>query len=223
MKLGSKKVWKSIIPLCSKGKSATRFCLFPKPRSASYGPGDTPVYLNVYDLTPMNGYAYWAGLGIFHSGVEVHGVEYAFGAHDYPTSGVFEVEPRQCPGFKFRRSIFIGTTCLDSIQADRETNSKVGKSTGKNSLYHGKPRMHAPCLCHAIRPLKPLASITSVRDSPYCKCHKKMMRRLSSPRVEQFLWHQFFWGRGSMVLGVSGMTLLPGTAFPGKTSTLGKW
>lgn len=46
----------------------------------------------------------------------VHGIEYAFGAHDYPTSGVFEVEPRQCPGFKFRKSIFIGTTCLDPIQ-----------------------------------------------------------------------------------------------------------
>ena len=46
----------------------------------------------------------------------VHGVEYAFGAHDYPTSGVFEVEPRQCPGFKFRKSIFIGTTCLDPAQ-----------------------------------------------------------------------------------------------------------
>uniref|UniRef100_A0A453IQY8 PPPDE domain-containing protein n=1 Tax=Aegilops tauschii subsp. strangulata TaxID=200361 RepID=A0A453IQY8_AEGTS len=56
------------------------------------------------------------GLGIFHSGIEVHGVEYAFGAHDYPTSGVFEVEPRQCPGFRFRRSIFLGTTCLDPIQ-----------------------------------------------------------------------------------------------------------
>ena len=46
----------------------------------------------------------------------VHGVEYAFGAHDYPTSGVFEVEPRQCPGFKFRKTIFIGTTCLDPVQ-----------------------------------------------------------------------------------------------------------
>lgn len=43
-------------------------------------------------------------------------MEYAFGAHDYPTSGVFEVEPRQCPGFKFRKSIFMGTTCLDPIQ-----------------------------------------------------------------------------------------------------------
>jgi deubiquitinase DESI2 len=46
----------------------------------------------------------------------VHGVEYAFGAHDYPTSGVFEVEPRQCPGFRFRRSILLGTTRLDPIQ-----------------------------------------------------------------------------------------------------------
>jgi len=46
----------------------------------------------------------------------VHGVEYAFGAHDYPTSGVFEVEPRQCPGFKFRKSILIGTTALDCTQ-----------------------------------------------------------------------------------------------------------
>lgn len=32
--------------------------------------GTVPVYLNVYDLTPMNGYAYWFGLGIYHSGVQ---------------------------------------------------------------------------------------------------------------------------------------------------------
>ena len=32
--------------------------------------GSVPVYLNVYDLTPMNGYAYWLGLGIYHSGVQ---------------------------------------------------------------------------------------------------------------------------------------------------------
>lgn len=42
----------------------------------------------------------------------VNGSEYAFGAHDFPTSGVFEVEPRQCPGFKFRKAIFMGTTSL---------------------------------------------------------------------------------------------------------------
>ncbi|XP_018681171.2 deSI-like protein At4g17486 [Musa acuminata AAA Group] len=72
-------------------RSCSHFCMFPKVWSASHTPGNAPVYLNVYDLPPMNGYMYWAGLGIFHTGVEVHGVEYVFGAHDYPSSGVFEV------------------------------------------------------------------------------------------------------------------------------------
>ena len=41
-------------------------------------------------------------------------MEYAFGAHDYSSSGVFEVEPRRCPGFRFRESIQLGTIELDS-------------------------------------------------------------------------------------------------------------
>jgi hypothetical protein len=75
-----------------------------------------PVYLNVYDLTPMNGYVYWVGLGIFHSGIEAHGAEYAFGAHDYATSGVFEVEPKSCPGFTYRSSVHLGTTNLNAAE-----------------------------------------------------------------------------------------------------------
>ena len=38
----------------------------------------------------------------------VHGMEYGFGAHDFPVSGVFEVEPRSCPGFVYRCSIPLG-------------------------------------------------------------------------------------------------------------------
>ncbi|KAL9282650.1 putative PPPDE putative peptidase domain-containing protein [Arabidopsis thaliana] len=72
----------------------------------------TPVYLNVYDLTPVNNYLYWFGLGIFHSGIEAHGFEYGYGAHEYSSSGVFEVEPRSCPGFIFRRSVLLGTTSM---------------------------------------------------------------------------------------------------------------
>lgn len=44
--------------------------MFPKVKAADYSPGNAPVYLNVYDLTPVNGYVYWAGIGIFHSGLE---------------------------------------------------------------------------------------------------------------------------------------------------------
>ncbi|KAK6136785.1 hypothetical protein DH2020_029498 [Rehmannia glutinosa] len=126
MKSKSKNGWRSIVPLHMRGESATRFCVFPKVKSANYSSGDTPVYLNVYDLTPVNGYFYWAGVGVFHSGVEaecvrnflfaVHGIEYAFGAHEYPTSGIFEIEPRECPGFRFRKSIFMGTTRLNHNQ-----------------------------------------------------------------------------------------------------------
>ncbi|TKY58096.1 DeSI protein [Spatholobus suberectus] len=82
--------------------------LVPVPRKKK--PGSNPVCLNVYDLTPINGYAYWLGLGVYHSGVQVHGVEYGFGAHERDTTGIFEVEPRHCPGFTFRKSIFIGWT-----------------------------------------------------------------------------------------------------------------
>lgn len=46
----------------------------------------------------------------------VHGSEYSFGAHDLPTSGVFEVEPKSCPGFLYRSSIFIGSTSLQPLE-----------------------------------------------------------------------------------------------------------
>lgn len=35
-------------------------------------------------------------------------MEYGYGAHDFPVSGVFEVEPKSCPGFIFRCSIPLG-------------------------------------------------------------------------------------------------------------------
>ncbi|KAI5061314.1 hypothetical protein GOP47_0023819 [Adiantum capillus-veneris] len=76
--------------------------------------GGVPLYLNIYDITPINGYLYWLGLGIYHSAVEAHGLEYAFGGHDFSSSGIFEVEPRSYPGFQFRRRVKLGTIQLDS-------------------------------------------------------------------------------------------------------------
>lgn len=46
----------------------------------------------------------------------VHGVEYAFGAHENSATGVFEVEPKRCPGYTFRTSILIGRTDMESDQ-----------------------------------------------------------------------------------------------------------
>ncbi|XP_010434659.1 PREDICTED: deSI-like protein At4g17486 isoform X2 [Camelina sativa] len=87
-------------------------CSSEEREESSGEPGLTPVYLNVYDLTPVNNYLYWFGIGIFHSGIEAHDLEYCYGAHEYPTSGVYEVEPKNCPGFIFRRSVLLGTTSM---------------------------------------------------------------------------------------------------------------
>ncbi|GAB2222569.1 hypothetical protein Droror1_Dr00016688 [Drosera rotundifolia] len=134
LKLRLKKGWRTVMPLPIRGKSATRFSLFSKIKSSSIGPGSTPVYLNVYDVISMNKYLNWAGLGVFHSGVEVHGVEYAFGARDDPTSGISEVEPRQYPGCKFRKSVLIGMTRLDPKQAREFMEQLAGSYSGDS--YH---------------------------------------------------------------------------------------
>ncbi|XP_022749725.1 deSI-like protein At4g17486 isoform X2 [Durio zibethinus] len=106
---------------------------------------ETNVILNVYDLTPINNYSHWVGFGIFHSGIEgkkgiflernlecnnVHGKEYGFGAHDFPISGVFEVEPKSCPGFNYRCSISLGQINMPSSEF-REFIESVA------SEYHG--------------------------------------------------------------------------------------
>ncbi|KAL8545599.1 hypothetical protein ACS0TY_005651 [Phlomoides rotata] len=59
-----------------------------------------------------------------------HGLEYGFGAHEYPTSGVFEVEPRSCPGFIFRRSVLLG-----SIDLSRSEFRSFMEHISSN--YHG--------------------------------------------------------------------------------------
>ncbi|KAK1377153.1 PPPDE domain-containing protein [Heracleum sosnowskyi] len=70
------------------------------------------LYLNVYDLSPVNNYLYWFGLGVYHSGIEVHGFEYGYGACEEEESGVYEVEARSSPGFSFRKSVLLGSTDL---------------------------------------------------------------------------------------------------------------
>ncbi|CAH2077302.1 unnamed protein product, partial [Thlaspi arvense] len=97
-------------------------------------PGSVPVHLNVYDLTQMNMYGYWLGIGIYHSGLEVHGVEYGYGAHEKSSTGIFEVEPRKCPGFTFRKSILVGETEMKAKEV-RSFMEKLGEEYQGNK-YH---------------------------------------------------------------------------------------
>lgn len=108
--------------------------IIPSSDSDSNSSSRAQLYLNVYDLTPLNNYMYWFGVGIFHSGIEAHGVEYAFGAHDYSSSGVFEVEPKSCPGFIFRRSVSLGTLNMSPFEFRQFVEHMAGSYNGDS--YH---------------------------------------------------------------------------------------
>ncbi|CAL0325925.1 unnamed protein product [Lupinus luteus] len=96
--------------------------------------GSVPVYLNVYDLTSINGCSYWVGLGIYHSGVQVNDVEYAFGAHESPSSGIYEGVPKRSESFKFRKSILIGKTNMRNGEV-RDLMKELGAEYRGNA-YH---------------------------------------------------------------------------------------
>ncbi|KIZ02393.1 hypothetical protein MNEG_5568 [Monoraphidium neglectum] len=104
-----------------------------------------PVRLNVYDLTPQNGWTYWCGVGVFHTGVEVFSVEYAYGGHEYDVSGVFATNPREAPGaVLFRESIYMGDTDLTPGQVQALVQQRLshrvrglGRSASPRALIAG--------------------------------------------------------------------------------------
>lgn len=63
------------------------------------------MFLNLYDLSPMNDYLVPIGFGLHHSGIEISGVEYSFGSG----GGIFEGPPKQAAGAKFRYQLELGT------------------------------------------------------------------------------------------------------------------
>ncbi|KAK6027105.1 hypothetical protein OSTOST_06873 [Ostertagia ostertagi] len=86
----------------------------------------------------LNDYASNIGFGIFHSGIEVYGVEYAYGGHPYAFSGVFENSPQDAEelgeNFKFRQCIVIGETTY-SASAVRELIKSLGQEY-RGDRYH---------------------------------------------------------------------------------------
>ena len=60
-------------------------------------------------LKVMNDGCQVLGTGIYHVGVEVNGIEYAFGANDTAgMSGVFTCTPKESPGYEYRETLDFG-------------------------------------------------------------------------------------------------------------------
>eukprot|EP01062_Namystynia_karyoxenos_P084350 TRINITY_DN9901_c0_g1_i1.p1 TRINITY_DN9901_c0_g1~~TRINITY_DN9901_c0_g1_i1.p1 ORF type:complete len:211 (+),score=68.80 TRINITY_DN9901_c0_g1_i1:89-634(+) len=75
-----------------------------------------PVVLNVYSLTGCNAVLSKCGMGAYHSGVEVYGIEIAFGGGEGGHTGIYHHEPRKAPGMTFQESVPLGSTRFSKEQ-----------------------------------------------------------------------------------------------------------
>ena len=77
------------------------------------------VTLNVYDLNAANEWTHGAGVGFYHSGVEVAGREWTFGSGSGSGTGVMEHRPRET-GLVLRESILLGETELSTTDVEAQ-------------------------------------------------------------------------------------------------------
>jgi hypothetical protein len=94
-----------------------------------------PVILNVYDMMPINGYTKLFGIGVFHSGVEVYGSEYAYGGHLSTFTGIYDMNPKDSlvlgEDFKFKKSILLGYTPLKRQEVEQLVSHLGREYSGK--------------------------------------------------------------------------------------------
>jgi deubiquitinase DESI2 len=100
---------------------------------SSFGPrrASTEVYVNVYDLAPANDVLHPIGLGLYHTGVEIMGVEYTFASQ----SGIFRHTPKAVPQATFREQLPMGKMDGGSAEIKAIIDALGDEKFGPND-YH---------------------------------------------------------------------------------------
>ena len=96
----------------------------------------------------MNDGLHCLGTGAYHVGIEVNGVEYAYGMHTLPgMTGVFTCKPKESPGFSYRTKVDFGQVRTTkkiwievpanapSSRLEQSYEDAVKKINGRDSVY----------------------------------------------------------------------------------------
>ena len=90
--------------------------------------------MNVYDIISKNNLLNTFGMGIFHTGIEVNEIEYAYGGNSlFDGPGVYMIEPRSHEAFTFRTSIEVGYVVTSINKAKQTNRNYVIRGYNKNA------------------------------------------------------------------------------------------
>ena len=68
------------------------------------------MYLNVYDVTRLNGITEFLGFGFYHTSIQLFGYEFSYGGHDEEQSGIVCVQEGNSAGLELKERILAGYT-----------------------------------------------------------------------------------------------------------------
>ena len=89
------------------------------------------VYLNIYNVTNINGCLEYLGFGLYHTSVGMYDLEFSYGGHDMETSGIVVVDKGNSAGLVLKESLPIGFTYYSGDEID-EVIDTFGE------FWHGK-------------------------------------------------------------------------------------
>ena len=89
------------------------------------------VYLNIYNVTPMNSCLEVLGFGLYHTSVCLYDLEFSYGGHDMESSGIVVVDKGNSAGLELKESLPVGLTYYSGDEID-EIVEEFGE------FWHGK-------------------------------------------------------------------------------------
>lgn len=76
------------------------------------------VYLNIYNVTPINGCLEVLGFGLYHTSVGLYDLEFSYGGHEEDNTGIVVVDKGNSAGLVLKETLPVGVTYYSPDEID---------------------------------------------------------------------------------------------------------